>query len=150
MCATRNIRYERGVVIVNGKVRFSRCQCHLEIRTSAGKFLDERGVRLLESVQTTGSILRAARQVPYSYKAAWDAIQRMNQAAEFPIVIRCVGGKNGGGTRLTEYGCWLITQYRALESQCQAALENSLARYNPKRTRPTRRKEARKTARPAA
>jgi hypothetical protein len=41
----------------------------------------------------------------------------MNQAAEFPIVIRCVGG----GTRLTEYGCWLITQYRALESQRQAA-----------------------------
>ena len=38
-----------------------------------------------------------------SYKAAWDAIDTMNNLAGEPLVERMTGGK-GGGTQLTRRG----------------------------------------------
>ena len=35
-----------------------------------------------------------------SYRAAWDALDEMNNLAEQPLVVRTAGGKNGGGTQL--------------------------------------------------
>jgi molybdate transport system regulatory protein len=54
--------------------------------------------------------------VPLSYKAAWDAIDAMNNLADQPLVVRSTGGKNGGGTQITELRRKVVALYRALEA----------------------------------
>ena len=95
----------------------------LSIDTTLGTFLGDTRIRLLEAIGRHGSISRAARAVPMSYKAAWDAVDAMNNLAESPLVESAVGGRQGGGTRLTPYGTQLITIYRALEQEYQEAME---------------------------
>jgi len=73
-------------------------------------------ITLLEQIRETGSISAAARAMRMSYKAAWDAIEAMNNLAEQPLVVRQAGGPHGGGTALTPYGERLIEQFRQAES----------------------------------
>lgn len=94
----------------------------LLIDTGAGSFLGDKRIRLLEAIDAHGSILRAARAVPMAYKAAWDAVDDMNNVAPEPLVLRATGGRHGGGSELTDFGRRLIAFYRALEEESQAAL----------------------------
>lgn len=80
-------------------------------------------MRLLEAIATHGSISQAAKHVPLSYKAAWDAVDAMNNLADEPLVQRTTGGRDGGGTRLTEHGQRLVAMYRAVEADHQRALD---------------------------
>ena len=73
----------------------------LEVDTEFGTFLGDTRIRLLEAIDQHGSISQAAKAVPISYKAAWDAVDAMNNLADQPLVVRSTGGKNGGGTQLT-------------------------------------------------
>lgn len=95
----------------------------IEIETFAGAVFGDKRIRLLEAIDTHGSLTRAAKTVPLSYRAAWDALDSMNNLAEAPIVVRSVGGVRGGGTRLTEYGRRVIALYRAMESSQQDMLD---------------------------
>jgi len=95
----------------------------LLIDTSMGSFLGDKRIRLLEAIDKSGSISQAAKAVPLSYKAAWDALDDMNNLAPEPLVIRSAGGKHGGGTELTAFARRLIAFYRALEKESQLALE---------------------------
>jgi len=95
----------------------------LLIDTAMGNFLGDKRIRLLEAIEQIGSISQAAKAVPMSYKAAWDAVDDMNNVAPEPLVYRSAGGQNGGGTELTAFGRRLIAFYRALEKESQQALE---------------------------
>ena len=97
-----------------------------------GAAASERRVRLLEAIAEHGSITRAAKAVPLSYKAAWDALDAMNNLAERALVERTAGGRQGGGTRLTDAGRELVAMYRAVEGEQQRALD----RLEPQRPRP--------------
>ncbi len=95
----------------------------LELATDAGPFLDDKRIRLLEAIDAHGSISQAARMIPMSYKAAWDAVDLMNNLGDDPLVMRAAGGRQGGGTVLTPYGRQVIALFRALESRYQASLD---------------------------
>ncbi len=94
----------------------------LLIDTNMGSFLGDKRIRLLEAIDKFGSISQAAKAVPLSYKAAWDAVDDMNNVAPEPLVNRSTGGRNGGGTELTAFARRLIAFYRALEQESQLAL----------------------------
>ena len=96
---------------------------HLEVSTDRGAFLGDKRVRLLEAIEQHGSISQAAKHVPLSYKAAWDAVDAMNNLADAPLVERSTGGKAGGGTRLTDHGRRVIALYRAVQAEHQTALD---------------------------
>ena len=102
----------------------------LEVETGVGMFLGDKRIRLLEAIDQHGFINSAAQYVPISYKAAWDAVDAMNNLADEPLVTRAVGGKNGGGTRLTDYGRRVVALYRALEVEYQSALDRLAASMN--------------------
>ena len=76
----------------------------LSLENDAGAALSSKRIRLLEKIGELGSISQAAKAVPLSYKAAWDAIEQLNSTAPQPLVERTSGGRQGGGTRLIEYG----------------------------------------------
>lgn len=100
----------------------------LSIEAGGGGAISEPRVRLLEAIDRLGSINQAAKAVPLSYKAAWDAIDTMNNLSPEPLVVRVTGGRQGGGTELTDYGRRVVAMYRALELETQSALERASAR----------------------
>jgi molybdate transport system regulatory protein len=95
----------------------------LLIETGMGRLLGDKRIRLLEAIDKHGSISQAAKAVPFSYKAAWETVDQMNNLAPEPIVLRSVGGRHGGGTALTAFGRRLVAFYRALEQEYQGALD---------------------------
>jgi molybdate transport system regulatory protein len=76
-------------------------------------------MRLLSHIAETGSISGAARAMKMSYKAAWDAVDQMNNLAGEPLVVRSVGGKGGGSTVVTPRGRQLIENFHHLEREHQ-------------------------------
>lgn len=95
----------------------------LTLQTPLGAVLSESRIRLLEAIDRCGSLNRAAREVPLSYKAAWEALDTMNRLAPEPLVERLTGGRGGGGTRLTGYARQLVRLHRAMESSQQDILD---------------------------
>jgi molybdate transport system regulatory protein len=87
-------------------------------------FLLEKRIDLLIAIQKNGSISKAAKEVPMSYKAAWEAIEAMNNLSISPIVERETGGVGGGGTSLTPYGENLLNTYMLLKEEQKKFLEN--------------------------
>lgn len=79
-------------------------------------------LELLERIDAGGSISTAAADMGMSYKVAWQAVEAMNNLAEQPLVERKVGGRQGGGTQLTEYGRRIVGAYRRLEQERERAL----------------------------
>lgn len=80
-------------------------------------------IALLRQIDATGSIRQAAQVVGLSYKAAWDAVALMNDLADTAVVERVVGGKGGGGARLTVAGQRLVKMYALLEQVQTLALD---------------------------
>lgn len=71
-------------------------------------------IDLLDRIAAFGSITQAAKAAGMSYKAAWDAIDTMNNLAGEPLVERLAGGRGGGGSRLTRRGERLVANFRLI------------------------------------
>ena len=93
-------------------------------------FLLEKRIELLFAIGRTGSISKAAKEVPMSYKTAWEAVDSMNNLAHIPVVTKATGGSGGGGTKLTEYGENLLKSYRQLQAEHQKFLTRLQALTN--------------------
>ncbi|EJK99182.1 MULTISPECIES: TOBE domain-containing protein [Pseudomonas] len=82
-------------------------------------------IALLQHIAEQGSITRAAKSAGLSYKAAWDAIDELNNLADQPLVERSVGGKGGGGAKLSEEGQRVLRLYQRLQTLQAQLLEAS-------------------------
>lgn len=80
-------------------------------------------IALLQHIAEQGSITRAAKSAGLSYKGAWDAIDELNNLAASPLVERSVGGKGGGGARLTLEGQRVLRLYQRLQTLHAQVLE---------------------------
>lgn len=85
-------------------------------------YLGSKRIELLEQIHATGSISKAAKQVKLSYKAAWDAVDAVNNLAEKPLVVCAVGGQGGGGTLLTPFGKQIVHTWRRMQSEYERFL----------------------------
>lgn len=63
------------------------------INKSEHNFLGQGRMELLMHIDKEGSITKAAKSMQMSYKAAWDAVDAMNNLSEFPLVESSKGGK---------------------------------------------------------
>lgn len=79
-------------------------------------------IALLRSVAEHGSITQAAKAFGMSYKAAWTAINTMNELSGSPLVERAIGGRGGGSTQLTERGRQLVERYEKIDAVHQRFL----------------------------
>ena len=86
-------------------------------------FLLEKRISLLKAILEHGSISKAAKSVPMSYKSAWDAINSINNLCPQAVVTKETGGIGGGGARVTEYGKNLIKSYSILQKEHEKFLE---------------------------
>lgn len=95
----------------------------LTLLNSKTPFLLEKRILLLEAILEHGSISKAAKAVPMSYKSAWDAINSINNLCDNTVVLRETGGIGGGGASITEYGKNLIQSYSILQKEHTKFLE---------------------------
>jgi molybdate transport system regulatory protein len=100
----------------------------IRLETRLGGFANSRWMELLEAIDQHHSITAAAKAAHLSYKAAWDAIDTMNNLAGKPVVATAVGGKGGGGATLTRRGHELLATYRAVEAENERFLAELNAR----------------------
>lgn len=87
-------------------------------------FLLEKRIKLLQEIEIEGSISKAAKKVPMSYKTAWEAVDNINNLCPTAVVKKETGGKGGGGAIITEYGKNLIKTYLILHKEHEKFLEN--------------------------
>lgn len=87
------------------------------IEEAAGPFLGIGKIWLLENIQKTGSITNAAKEMKMAYRQAWELVEEMNQHAESPLVEKLLGGKGGGGAKLTEAGERAIIVFYEVEKR---------------------------------
>ncbi|RAU46230.1 MULTISPECIES: TOBE domain-containing protein [unclassified Pseudomonas] len=80
-------------------------------------------IALLQHIAEQGSITRAAKSAGLSYKAAWDAIDELNNLAQKPLVERSVGGRGGGGAKLSNEGERVLRLYQRLQALQTQLLE---------------------------
>jgi molybdate transport system regulatory protein len=92
-------------------------EVRLWIQEAEGPFLGIGKIWLLENIQKTGSITNAAKEMKMAYRQAWQLVQEMNQRAETPLVEKLLGGKGGGGARLTEAGEKAIKVFYEIEKR---------------------------------
>lgn len=81
---------------------------------------------LLDQVERTGSISRAASHVGVSYRYAWGLLQKAEDALGLKLVDKQAGGTAGGGTFLTREGRDLLMQYRAFRSEIIGQMQRYL------------------------
>ena len=80
---------------------------------------------LLEALEKTGSITKAAAQLGMSYMRAWTLIRTMNSSFRGPLVEAARGGtRGGGGACLTPTGRKVLAFYRRMDDKCLAAIRS--------------------------
>jgi len=90
---------------------------------------------LLEAIETEGSLTLAARRLAMSYRRAWNLLDDLNRSFATPMVETAVGGRSGGGARLTGSGRALIRAFRDLERGTKR-LAGKMRKFSPPRGRP--------------
>ncbi|TNJ42936.1 winged helix-turn-helix domain-containing protein [Tamlana fucoidanivorans] len=96
------------------------------IETNNNVLLGEGRVHLLKAIQETGSLSKAAKSLNISYKKAWQLLDSVNKSAKKPVTINSVGGKDGGGTELTDYGKSLVAAFDEINKNCWAFLDKQI------------------------
>ncbi|HTT83078.1 MAG TPA: LysR family transcriptional regulator [Rhizomicrobium sp.] len=84
--------------------------------------------RLLELIEQTGSLRRAASAMDMSYRRAWLLLREIEALTKTPVVAARTGGKKGGGTALTPTGRVFVDCYRAIEIQAERSVLAQLNR----------------------
>ena len=84
-------------------------------------------MRLLDAVAETGSISSAGRALGMSYRRAWMLIDDLNSSFRRKVVSTTLGGREGGGAKLTPFGQELVKRYRAIEAGATKATRSHVA-----------------------
>ena len=100
----------------NNKKTYS-IQTKIWINEANGPFLGIGRIWLLENIGLTGSITHAAKEMKMSYRQAWQLVEDMNKRSSKPLVEKLLGGKGGGGAKLTEAGLNAIKIFYDLEKK---------------------------------
>ncbi|HEX3952618.1 MAG TPA: LysR family transcriptional regulator [Stellaceae bacterium] len=78
-------------------------------------------IKLLELIDSLGSISAAGRRMGMSYRRAWLLVDSLNRCFREPVVASHAGGAHGGGAALTPTGNAVVRHYRAVEEAAHAA-----------------------------
>jgi molybdate transport system regulatory protein len=109
---------KKGAFRVNGS---------LWIEGDGQRFFGPGPVELLEWIEKTGSISKAAKAMGMSYKKAWDIVTRLNGMAAKPFVTTSIGGEDGGGSAISPEAKEMIAWYQELRQRFREFLDRESA-----------------------
>lgn len=84
---------------------------------------------LLHKVEETGSLQKAASAMHMAYSKAWKMIREMEKQWGFALTERETGGRDGGGSQLTQRGKLLLEQYDAFIEKAKYEMDTIFERY---------------------
>jgi len=84
---------------------------------------------LLQSIERSGSISAAAREMDMSYRRAWLLVDTMNQSFKQVLVSTETGGQRGGGAHVTEFGQEVLKRYLAMEAKAANAVSGEMGEF---------------------
>ena len=82
------------------------------------RFFGEGPCRLLHAIEATGSLRAAAGSMGMAYSKALSILKRAENTLQFPLTEKYIGGKGGGGSRLTAQGKEFLAQYETYRDAC--------------------------------
>ena len=85
------------------------------------KFFGEGPARLLRGIEESGSLRAAAMSMDMADTKALKLIRNAENALGFALIRRATGGKDGGGSCLTEEGKEWLERYGAYRDACKQA-----------------------------
>jgi molybdate transport system regulatory protein len=95
------------------------------VEISRKSALTDPGADLLEQIEACGSLSEAARRLRFAYRRAWLLLDAMNRAWPSPLVLTAIGGRRGGGAKLTDFGRHVLHSYRDLQIQLEHFLDTA-------------------------
>ncbi|MDV7340563.1 LysR family transcriptional regulator [Terasakiella sp. A23] len=87
-------------------------------------------IALLEQIEKVGSISGAAKEMGMTYRRAWHLLETVQSVLSEDVVETSIGGKRGGGARLTPVGKELIALYREAEEGATKGAEPLLKKMD--------------------
>ena len=75
---------------------------------------------LMKKAQSFGSLSGAYKDMKMSNSKAWKILKRAEEDLDMPLVERISGGKDGGGSKLTQEGEELLDKYEKFIQEMNA------------------------------
>ena len=97
------------------------------------KFFGEGPARLMQGVEATGSLRAAAMSMGMAYSKALKLIRNAEAALAVPLISRSTGGKDGGGSYLTEEGKEWLQRYENYRDACKEANRKLYLEFFPEK-----------------
>ena len=85
--------------------------------------------RLLQAIESTGSLTAASESLRISYRKAWGDLQKAQEVLNKPLVEKHRGGTKGGQSALTEQGKQWLKAYTRFRSDIEKATEKAFQKY---------------------
>ena len=82
------------------------------------KFFGEGPARVLRGIEQTGSLRCAARNMNMAYTKALRLMKNAEAALGFPLITSTIGGRDGGGSRITPQGKEWLSRYEQYRDAC--------------------------------
>jgi molybdate transport system regulatory protein len=80
---------------------------------------------LLEEINKVGSLSKAAKNLGISYRHAHDLVDNLNDRCGVPIIETSIGGSDGGGMRVTDYGMKLVNEFALLKKDISKYIKSN-------------------------
>jgi molybdate transport system regulatory protein len=93
------------------------------LEASGRPVLGEGRRALLQAIEDSGSISKAARVLGITYRKAWGQVKFMEEQLGIPLVLKLTGGVGGGGARLTREARDLLAKYDRLIAGIQEQVD---------------------------
>ena len=95
------------------------------------RFFGEGPCRLLHAIDETGSLRQAAQKMGMAYTKALPMLRRAEEALGFPLTEKIIGGKGGGGSRLTAEAKEFLQRYETYRAACRKADASLYSQFFP-------------------
>lgn len=82
------------------------------------RFFGEGPCRLLHAVDETGSLRAASLKMGISYSKSLTTLHRAEKILGYPLTEKNIGGKGGGGSRLTDGAREFMQKYEQYRDAC--------------------------------
>jgi molybdate transport system regulatory protein len=95
--------------------------CKVWIELDGKRVLGKGGAAILQQIDESQSISKAAEKLGMSYRYVWNYLDEVKKTAGGPVVETFKGGRSGGGgAKLTELGEYLLREYNRISNSVAA------------------------------
>jgi molybdate transport system regulatory protein len=87
-------------------------RCKIWFEQDSKVVLSDWRIELLERIEETGSLAKAARRLNVPYRTAWYKLKEMEERLGIKLLCTQSGGTEGGGSQLTTEGRQIVRRFR--------------------------------------